>query len=555
MDNATSNNIKNDEVLEKMLKRYKNDEEDSEEEEEQEEQEDEEEDEYEVRLRIAEARVQLFMDKVAGIFQPCGRICSSSSFFCFAAIFFLIVGCTCNMFINFEGVHSIHHAAYHGNPSLVQDWINGKYCLSPLTCTVDLDEKDVNQKTPLFYAAYNGHADVVRLLIDQGANVNSSKGFGGMTVLMAAVSKGHAKSCELLIDAGVDIHAVDDNEETALMTAELYGYTDIILMLEPPSIAHLHRSAEQGYVKGIQSCLDAKIDLDAEDAGGYTALFHAALNGHNEVLTVLHLLIQAEANINTRNDHAVTPLMAAAYSGHTEIVKLLIDNNADITLKDKDGQTALHWSCVAYEQEEEEEEKPLKSDRRAEEKKDFKNPKRKDQDHTKIVELLIAAKANVNSKCDSGWTPFHYARDGGHAEVVDVLLLEMRKLLRDARTKITFSLLSSAKNGDFEQLKAACEQGAELANEWKETFLYNPLEDKSDDGYTAIIYASSEGHGQIVKYLIEKGALVNAEDSKGLNALAYAKKMKFAEVALVLEEAGAACCTLYQKTGVCAAES
>ena len=122
-------------------------------------------------------------------------------------------------------------------------------------------------------AAVRGHAEVVQLLIDHGANVN-----GVDEPLHFAVRFGRTEIAKLLIDHGADIHAVDDDGEMPLHTAVLHGRAEI-----------------------------AK------------------------------LLVKHGADVHAKNDAGETPLHIAALDGNTAIAKLLIENGADANIAIKYG--------------------------------------------------------------------------------------------------------------------------------------------------------------------------------------------------------------------------
>jgi ankyrin repeat protein len=79
---------------------------------------------------------------------------------------------------------------------------------------------------PLVYAAFNGHAEVVRFLLEHGAPVNLPSD-SGLTALMAAARGGHEDVVRLLVDKGAQINLVSQNDETALDLAEKNRNTDI----------------------------------------------------------------------------------------------------------------------------------------------------------------------------------------------------------------------------------------------------------------------------------------------------------------------------------------
>ncbi|XP_055375546.1 ankyrin repeat domain-containing protein 39 [Condylostylus longicornis] len=77
-----------------------------------------------------------------------------------------------------------------------------------------------------------------------------------------------------------------------------------------------------------------------KDNYGYTALHYAARNNNEEICKML--IVEGQANVNAVTKGGVTPLHRASMMGHLNIVKLLIQNKADLLIQDEDGQTALH---------------------------------------------------------------------------------------------------------------------------------------------------------------------------------------------------------------------
>ena len=98
--------------------------------------------------------------------------------------------------------------------------------LEPSVCwTVAQAIKDDRLDDVLMNAAERGHADVVALLLDAGADVHADDD----DALRWAASNGHAGVVALLLDAGADVHA-DNN--CALRWAARYGHTDVVALLE-----------------------------------------------------------------------------------------------------------------------------------------------------------------------------------------------------------------------------------------------------------------------------------------------------------------------------------
>ena len=86
-------------------------------------------------------------------------------------------------------------------------------------CTHFNKDKRANCGTALMFASRKNHVDVVRLLIERGANLNAARIGDGMTALMIASLFGHLDVARLLVENGANVNACSDEEVTALMIA------------------------------------------------------------------------------------------------------------------------------------------------------------------------------------------------------------------------------------------------------------------------------------------------------------------------------------------------
>jgi ankyrin repeat domain-containing protein 50 len=145
-----------------------------------------------------------------------------------------------------------------------------------------------------------------RPLLDDGAMCQA---------LSMAARQGHASLVTLLLDAGADPHSADAEGWTPLRAAAWGGHNDTVEIL-------LKRGAQ----------------VDACDAEGRTALRAAAWAGHEEVVKTL---LASGAGVDGQDRQGRTPLIAAAYMGHADIVAALLDAGAEPDHADCEGRTAL----------------------------------------------------------------------------------------------------------------------------------------------------------------------------------------------------------------------
>lgn len=137
------------------------------------------------------------------------------------------------------------------------------------------------------------------------------------TFLAFAVHYGHINIIKALINAGADLNAKDQNGYTALMQA-----------------------ARSGNLSAITELIKAGADIEA-DCEGLTALFRAITPGK---IDAMEMLISAGANINAKTTIGITVLMHAIIYGHLDIIQKLINEGADVNAKDKQGNTVLTYA-------------------------------------------------------------------------------------------------------------------------------------------------------------------------------------------------------------------
>ena len=169
--------------------------------------------------------------------------------------------------------------------------------------------------TPLTLAATNGSPRVVELLLSSGADANTTLP-GGETVLMTAARTGSAESVALLLEHGADVDAVEGwRGQTALMWA-----------------------AAQEQPAAARALIRSGAAVHARSEGGFTPLLFTAREGHIETLRVL---LDGAADADDTLPNGTSALVLAIYNAHYDLAEVLLEAGAKPNASDQ-GWTSLH---------------------------------------------------------------------------------------------------------------------------------------------------------------------------------------------------------------------
>jgi len=223
----------------------------------------------------------------------------------------------------------------------------------------------VDRQTGLYVASSSGYVEIVRTLIDRGADLNAEckevddsewggDGYLSWTPLHVALSNERLEVAKLLLGYGTDVNYPDSLCRSPLQSASRYSHEGLVRLL-----------------------LDHGANPSASDAMGETALHEASSAGEPGVV---RLLLHHGLDVNARSGHGRN-----SWHGHGQDLHYLSWEPMD-----SEGWTPLHyavfWGCI------------------------------------EVAQVLVDHGADMNPPDHGHWTPLHLAAFQGRLQVVDTLL-------------------------------------------------------------------------------------------------------------------------------------
>ena len=170
---------------------------------------------------------------------------------------------------------------------------------------VDLNATDERGKTALGMAVREKHLEVVKLLVEAGADLNQRSDSCAPIFIAAYEYRKKSEIFDYLIKHGADKDARDRRGQTVLQWA-----------------------IRQGLIEFAKELIDYGFDVNAQDTDGFVPLYFAANNGGEELVS---LLIKKGARVNVSDNWDCTPLSHAVECATSKVVKLLLDAGACVT--------------------------------------------------------------------------------------------------------------------------------------------------------------------------------------------------------------------------------
>ncbi len=236
-----------------------------------------------------------------------------------------------------------------------------------------VDARDGDGSTPLHYAALSGDPDLVRFLIDKGANVESMDAKSN-TSLHIAVMNDRREAAAVLLERGAAVEARDDYQRTALILC----------------------ARERGQASLGRLLIEAGADVNAKDKFGSDALELAAWRGKADLVD---LLLEKGARVPESGERWGRGVLMAASQGLTGLFRRLTDGRQDSSLLAV-SPSLLHDAAAGGSAE--------------------------------IVGLLLDKGWDPARSDRFGWTPLHYAVRDGRTDAARILIGKKAPL--DART-------------------------------------------------------------------------------------------------------------------------
>lgn len=262
-----------------------------------------------------------------------------------------------------------------------------------------------------------------------------------------------------------------------------------------------------GLTQTVEYLREKGIDLNAKGGRFGNALQVATINGHKDTISYL---LSHGAVVNLRGGEYGSAIVAAAAAYHVKkaeaIIKLLIENKADIESKDRYDKTALHlasrYGTLPVIQ------LLLRNGANVHSVSNFGQTPLQIASvcgHEHVVQVLLEHDSNINHVDNVGWTAMHVAAYNGHISVCKKLLELGANVNIQAEKQLT-ALHEAAFKGDAAIVELLLDNNADIQS-------------ATDSGGTALHLAAYYGHEATAKVLIARRADVNAPNINGWTAL------------------------------------
>jgi ankyrin repeat protein len=363
---------------------------------------------------------------------------------------------------------ALHYAAWGGHIELVR-WLVDDIA-------APLGQVDIVGNTPLLYSVYGGHRLVVEFFTARGRSLRERNN-KNHTVILQAACGGHLHLVKWLLEKGFSLQETDNDGNTALLFAAWGGHRELMEFLLTCG-SQLHEknhnghsvflsAANGGRVEVVEWLLAQGFSLHETNNNGDTALLLAAYGGHRHLV---QRLLELGASLEDKNGCGFTPLLSAANGGQLEMAKWLLARGSSIREADNDGYTSLILAACGG--------------------------------NIDLVRFFLENGASLKERNNNGDTALLLAAYCGHRELVEWLVDHGSAL--DEKNNTGMGVLISAANG----------RHLDVVQVVLERLGGHGLENTDEGGYTPFLLAAQRGHFPVVRHLAAHGANIRARTTR-----------------------------------------
>ncbi len=222
--------------------------------------------------------------------------------------------------VDIQGFTPLMAASMQGNNEVVELLLqNG--------AKVNMAVSQGDHSTALTFASQMGYISTAKLLLQANIDVATFlhtniadvnlPGPGGGPPLLLASQNGNPDLVRLLVEHGAEVDQLDSRSKTALIHAAQHGHTEVVSLL-----------------------IQAGAGVNLASQNGRTALIQASQNGHTNAVKVL---LRSGADVSIADELLTTALVAAGASGHWETIELLLASGSNPHHSNMNGETGAMY--------------------------------------------------------------------------------------------------------------------------------------------------------------------------------------------------------------------
>jgi len=377
-----------------------------------------------------------------------------------------------------------------------------------LDAGADVNAFNPANETPLMAAAAVGNLDAVRVVLEHGGTLDTKDPQFEQTALMVAVRENHPQVVRLLIELGADVNAKTR------------------LGLTPPFILP---NSVPGFGHGIGIVRGGSPDRGrrAPTPGAMSPLQYAARDGR---LDTVKMLLASGADINQVEANEITPLITAITNNHPDVAMYLAEQGADVKKVDWYGRTAL-FAAVETRNMDTDNGPPFENsitrppflpliqlllDKGA-------DPNARTAEQLPIRNQFLRTTGTLEWVDFTGMTPFIYAARAGDVDAMKILLKGGADPKIETFRGTNALMAAAGVNWVFNQTYWEGEKrNLEAVNLCFDLGLTD-VNKQNSMGVTALMGAANRGSDEIIKYLVSKGAKLDVKDAEGRTAMTWAE--------------------------------